>query len=258
MRRIVWIFIYALALFCFAGCGLRTAEATEPVFAAVSEPEASIQEDLWVNIIDPDRICIQFQPTETTTLANVNLYYIPADQESWLREFTSAIEKADMEKHWVQGDSSYGIFIYYQDEMWQFLGNGDLQAAEFGRVSAEDAAVLYNMCAFAAERCGMDAPVRPVDIQNLSSAVLDYQGIHTITDPEKLGTLERWLSGATAMRDNTKCPLEAMLTLTREDGARIKLRLATDSCCVWMSEGAYYRYGESDNEKLLAFFTDYD
>ena len=255
MRKLVSVLLCAAMFLYAAGCGLKDAETTEPVFTAVSETEDPVREDLWTDDREFDKICIQFQPTEDTTLANVNLYYIPADQETWLREFTAAVGKADMDKYWGQGDSSYGIFIYYQDEMWELLSNGELQAAEFGRVSAEDAAVLYNMCAFAAEKCGMDAPVRPADIQNLASAVLEYQGTYTITDAGKLDALERWLSGSTAMRGGTKCPLEAMLTLTLESGAVLKLRLATDTCCVWMSEGVYYQYGTSDNREFYSFFT---
>lgn len=253
MRKIMLFFACVLVLLFVAGCGAMGADTTEPVFT-VSATECPEQEDIWTDDIDPEKLCIRCQPTADTTYANVSRYYIPADQESWLREFTAAVEKADLQKHWVEGDSSYGIFIYYQDEMWELLSNGDLQAAEFGRVSAEDAAVLYNMCAFAAEKCGMGAPVRPDDIQNITSAVLEYQGTHTVTDADKLDSLERWLSGSTALRGGTNCPLEAMLTLTLESGAELKLRLATDSCCTWMSEGAYYRYGVTDNREFLEFF----
>lgn len=255
MRRLTSVLLCLLILLYIPGCSKGNMMETEPSAAPESSGEEIVQEDNWVSKLDAEKICVQFQPTAETTLANKNLYYIPSDQDGWLRVYTAAVEKADYEKHWISGDSGCGIFICYQDEMWQLLGSGELQEAEFGRVSAEDAQELYKMCLDAAESYGIPAPVRPEQIQNLMSATLEYQGTYTVTDRDKLDSLQRWLSDASEMRGGTNCPLEAMLSLTLESGEELKLRIATDSCCVWMSEGVYYQYGHTDNRELLSFFT---
>ena len=256
MRKIMSVLICISILLCMAGCQTAGAEGTVPVTLPLADEVVFATEPVFTTDRDPGKVCLQLLPTDMTATGGCFYYFTPEDQELWVQEFEAAIEKADYEKHWQQGDSSTGIWIMYQDEEWELLASGELQADELGRVSAEDAEPLRDLCMAALEDLKLSEPVRPDQIQNIQSATLEYHGTYTITDAGKLDTLENWLSDSSEMRGGTNCPFEARLTLTLESGEELTLSLATDSCCTWMSEGVFYKFGSSDNEEFFSFFTE--
>lgn len=205
---------------------------------------------------DQTKLSLRFQPTKETTSGEDARYFTPIHQDKWISAFESALEKADMDSHWKSGDSSMGIWIRYQDHWWELLTSGEILTLGSGRISATDAATLYEMSMEAATAFNMEEPVRPGQIHNIKSATLDWNGTHTITDPQKLKTLEGWLSNSKELHGGANCWFTALLSLTLDNGEVLTLSMATDSCCAWLSEGVFYDYPGSDNTAFFELFAE--
>ena len=233
-----------------------TTVQTEPTISpTISEtiPTSEIYE--LTTEYDRTKISLRFQPTKETTSGEDARYFAPTNQEKWISAFETALEKADSDAHWEPGDNSMGIWIRYQDKWWELLTSGDILTLGSGRISAADAAQLYEMSMEAAKSLNMEEPVRPSQIKNIKSATLDWNGTYTITDPQKLKTLEGWLSASKELHGGANCWFTALLSLTLENGDVLILSMATDSCCSWLSEGVFYDYGSFDNAKFFDLFT---
>ena len=204
---------------------------------------------------DQTKLSLRFQPTKDTTSGEDARYFTPIQQDKWISAFETALDKADTDAHWESGDSSMGIWIRYQDHWWELLTSGEILTLGSGRISATDAATLYEMSMEAATALNMEEPVRPGQIHNIKSATLDWNGTHTITDPQKLQTLEGWLSNSKELHGGANCWFTALLSLTLDNGDVLTLSMATDSCCSWLSEGVFYDYGSFDNAKFFGLFT---
>ena len=173
-------------------CTTQQTEATTIPTIVETVPESETYE--LTAEYDRTKLSLRFQPTKDTTSGEDARYFTPIQQDKWIRAFETALEKADPDAHWEPGDSSMGIWIRYQDHWWELLTNGEILTLGSGRISAADAASLYEMSMEAAAALNMEEPVRPSQIKNIKSATLDWNGTHTITDPQKLKTLEGWLS----------------------------------------------------------------
>ena len=207
---------------------------------------------------DREKLSLRFQPTQEVTAGEDVRYYAPSNQAEWITAFENSLAKADSTGHWEPVDSSTGIWICYQDHWWNLLTNGEILTIGSGRISSTDASQIYGMCMDAAKGLNMGTPVRPVQIKNIKSATLDWGEIYTITDVEKLQTLEQWLSASTEIYGGANCWFTALLTLTLENGDILTISMATDSCCTWLSEGVFYEYGSFDNAEFFTLFTGKD
>lgn len=205
---------------------------------------------------DNTQLSLRFQPTQEVTAGEDVRYYAPSNQAEWIRVFEDALSKADFTGHWEPADSSTGIWICYQDHWWNLLTSGEILTIGSGRISSADASQIYKMCMDVANDLNMREPVRPSQIKNIKSATLNWDGIYTVTDPQKLQTLEAWLSNSTELYGGANCWYTALLTLTLENGNVLTISMATDSCCTWLSEGVFYEYGTFDNAEFFALFTD--
>lgn len=204
---------------------------------------------------DKTKLCLRFQPTQEVTAGEDVRYYAPSNQSEWISVFEVTLTKADSKGHWEPADSSKGIWICYQDHWWELLASGDILTIGSGRIAANDALQIYKMCMNTAKDLHMGEPVRPGQIKNIKSATLDWDGIYTITDSEKLQTLEAWLSTSTEIHGGANCWFTALLTLTLENGDVLTLSMATDTCCTWLSEGVFYDYAAFDNAEFFNLFT---
>ena len=254
MRYLLAILMCISALLTLTGCKEAEVLRTEPSGQITDEVVFST-EPVLSDDYDPQKICLQLQPTGTVASGGEYRYYTLEDQDRWCRELEAATAKADYSKHWQQGDRSSGIWIFYQDQQWELLASGELQASEMGRVSKEDGKVVYDMCMDTLQELNIPKSVDPERLVDIQSATLKWNGAYTITDADKLDALQRWLSGSTPMRGGTNCPFEAKLILTLETGEGVTLAMASDSCCVWMSEGVYFRYGTTDSTAFFEMFT---
>ncbi len=104
-----------------------------------------------------------------------------------------------------------------------------------------------------------DKVMVPKYIHSLVKAQMDFtinrmHGVQEIDDPQKLRTIEDILSDAKYFGGGTKCPFqEALLTLTRNDGMKITLMLASDGCCVYKHDDRFFIYKQGNSEILGMF-----
>lgn len=269
MKKYVTLLLTLLLCMTFSGCRAEpeitistetTEYVTEPTVpsTAPSVPETVPDSNIYELTKEQVRtkLSLRFQPTTEVTSGEDARYFTPSNQDEWIRIFEDTLEKADAQAHWEPTDSSMGIWIRYQDHWWELLSSGEILTLGSGRISATDAAVLYEMSMEAAAALNMEEPVRPNQIHNIKSATLDWNGTHTITDPNKLKTLEEWLSKSKELHGGANCWFTALLSLTLDNGEVLTLSMATDSCCAWLSEGVFYDYPGSDNTAFFELFTE--
>ena len=95
----------------------------------------------------------------------------------------------------------------------------------------------------------------PQEIKNITHAELMVNGkVYPLLDFDNLGEIERMLSTAQRIQYGTDCPLSGILVLTNSTGERGTVTLATDSCAVFVSNGAYYDYSDGDNAEMWNYF----
>lgn len=91
-------------------------------------------------------------------------------------------------------------------------------------------------------------PFRPEMIEGCTFAEMHHkstgQMIHLISEYD-MDDLESLLVHAEEMKDRADCPFDAELTLILADGEQLRLKIATDDCCVYRVNGRDYRYGRN-------------
>lgn len=258
MRRSIRAAFLALCLLLTAACGKKAAEENTVVFTVESttvpatEPAAEATEPAAVQLLEhPEdgKICVGFLPTE----AGHWRYAVIEDQEAAVAAYEKAAGSIYSDEWWIKGDRTKGLMVVAEGEFWDFVESGELVYA-LGRVEAEDAADLYELCAATATEAGWKEAVSPDQLRGIVTATL-RQGEKTVTvsDAAALEKLEAMLSSGTFELGGTGCPFTAMLDLELAAGETLTVALATDSCGVWMSEGYYYEYS-GDSQVLFDLF----
>lgn len=258
MSRILAYILGSALLLALSGCREKVvldtvAETTVPAIvettaAAVVETVPAVTEPVLLERDVDGKVCVGFIPTE----AGGWRYVVLEDQEAAVAAFEKANAAMVEGEPYKKGDRTQGLMVVYGD-FWDILESGDM-AAGLGRVSAEDASELYEMCVTAAAEAGRKESVKPEQIVDLTSAVLEVDGQeHSLTDPEKLESLAQILSGAQYYLGTTKCPFGYLLTMETAAGETLTVSIAADSCGTWMSEGDYYDFG-NDNALVLELF----
>ncbi len=207
---------------------------------------------------DPDKICIAVMPTTIATSGEDWYYIIPENQELLQEYYQNAIAHETRDQTWDPDSYPTGWYIVCQDTRWSVRSDGALDGRN-GWIPPEYTENLYNLCLNAVRKAGVGDPVRPEDIQGITSATLYWNGVHTVTQPYILKRIETLFSNS---RDygSVQCWMDARLELTLENGETLVLAIATDSCASWMSEGVAYGYGEvtnvgiEGNEEFYSFF----
>ena len=218
--------------------------AAEVETTVVTEPAA-----VWLEDNVEGKVCVGFVPTE----AGFWRYAVIEDQEAAVAAFEKATGAIYSDEWWIKGDRTLGLMVEYNGEIWDFVESGELVYA-LGRVKAEDAADLYQLCAEAARAAGWKESIAPDQLSGITSATLRASGKEILlTDSEALEKLEGMLTAGKYALGGTSCPFTAQLDVTLESGETLTVALATDSCGVWMSEGYYYEFG-GDSQPLYDLF----
>ena len=175
------------------------------------------------------------------------------DQEAAVAAFEKAVSSIYSDEWWIKGDRTLGIQVEYEGEIWQFVESGEL-VYPLGRVKAEDAADLYDLCVEAARAAGWKDALKPEQFTGIVSATLKVKAEeYPLTDAAALNKLETMLQGSQYVLGGTGCPFTCLLEMTLETGEVLAISLATDSCGAWRSEGYYYEYG-NDSQPLYDLF----
>jgi len=95
----------------------------------------------------------------------------------------------------------------------------------------------------------------PADIRNIISArLVTTEGeAYVLEEKSRLKRLEALLGDA-QKTGSSGCPFDAVLIISREDGTKGRVNLATDSCCQLVGKNnEYFRYDESNSVFLTLF-----
>lgn len=220
---------------------------TGPITAPVAEIDMPGIGTLYTEP-DPDRICIMVRPT----WAGGHWYYIiPEDQAAFFAAFFPATRQLDTEKReeypahagWVV---KYGLVDFYANT------DGTFSASD-GYTEPQVSEALYTLCLQAVRGAGIREPVRPEELTGIRKATLQWNGTQVITNPDILKKLEAFFAESSGPDPAYKCPFTALLTLELSSGETKTIAMATDSCCAWMSEGAFYEYDRSGNSNAIFY-----
>ena len=222
-------------------------EAVETTVETTEEP-TEIASPAQLKHLEDGKVTVGFLPT------NKNWQYVAIeDQEAAVAAIEKAVSSIYSDEWWIKGDRTLGLQVEYEGEIWEFVESGEL-VYPLGRVKAEDAADLYNLCVEAARAAGWKDALKPEQLANFVSATVHRKGNqYQLTDGERLDKLESMLSGSKYVLGGTGCPFSALLELTTQSGETLEISLATDGCGAWRSEGYYYEFG-SDSKPLYDLF----
>ena len=256
MKKMLCALLLLLLLLGLTACKEETAEPVPTTVAetteSVTENTEAITETTASGMLEDNvdgKVCVGFVPTTAGSWR----YAVIEDQEAAVTAFEKATGAIYSDEWWIKGDRTTGLFVEYNGEIWDFVESGELVYA-LGRVKAEDAADLYDLCVEAARKAGWKDAIKPEQFTGIASATLRAKAEeYTLTDDAALDKLESMLSSGKYELGGTGCSFTALLDVTLESGEILTVALATDSCGVWMSEGYYYSYG-SDSQPLYDLF----
>lgn len=220
--------------------------------AAKVTPSAEVAV-LWENREVKDGLYFAVLPTFYSNSGDDYRYVYYGEQEKAKAAYEEAMKHVEEGRGFREREESSGIYVMYQDAWWLFTRDGAMMGR--GRVEAEHAKELFDICKEAAAAVHLPEPVRPETIKGIISATLYYDEVVTITEKEKLALLEQWLSESEELFGGAACWFTAILSLELENGKQVNLSMATDSCGTWMSEGAFYQYANG-NEELFGMFAE--
>ena len=261
-KRLYGLLLAICLLLSLAACGEDEAEDVSAGTAAPTEMTEAVPETTEVppkttvsGLLEDnveDKVCVGFVPTTAGSWR----YAVIEDQEAAVAAFEKATSAIYSDEWWIKGDRTTGLFVEYNGQIWDFVESGEL-VYPLGRVKAEDAADLYDLCVNAAKAAGWKDAVKPEQLTGIVSATLRFgdEGAQEVllTDVTALDTLERMLTGGKFYLGMPNCPLTALLDLEKETGELLTIALATDGCGIWMSEGNCYDFG-SDSQPLYDLF----
>lgn len=199
---------------------------------------------------EPGKVCIGIRPTGVSFAGDDFRYLIPEDQPSWMAAYESAIRSQTQELAW---EGSSGYYVILDDAWWEITSSGAMLGT--GGVSPENASGLISLCREALAAEGLPAPCVPEEFVGIRSASLDWNGVHTVTNPEDLRKIESMLTSSTEIR-GAGCWFTGFLTLELANGEQRTIAMATDSCGTWMSEGVSYQYAHGNEEFYALFVTE--
>jgi hypothetical protein len=183
----------------------------------------------------------------TTFTGERMVYIIPENQEELLAAFKNAYSEGSMGE---QAPGPVGsMSIHFKGVKWYIGSDGAVFLSNFGDdniLPPEASSELIALCEDARRKAGISDPVRPEDILQIKSATLSWNGVHTITDTERLKRIESLLSNSHDIGYMSACPYDSSLTLELVNGKTITVAVANDSCGAWMSNGACYTFYPQD------------
>jgi len=248
------LFAYSLATED-TGIYAETDAGTKIPLAQVEVPAVPETQPLSVTY-DRDDILFALHPTEATYIDGYG-YYAWEDQAGIKEIFEKAVAHAESGEFDLTKAVSPVMLVYGYD--WYFaFGDGTLRTYASGKgaknvIPAEHAQKLRSYLSEVERMYGI-SPVSPKEITGIVKAELTIGDMtYTLTDGEKLKTIEQQFRSASLFGGMSKCPFTALLTFTTESEKLMTFALATDSCGAFLSDGYCYEYA-GGNEQLFELF----
>lgn len=203
-----------------------------------------------------DKVCLGVFLTEQVF---PEVYYIIEDEkQEKLISMINSLEMLNKPDGIYKGRHYLGISLVYQGLEWQILSDGSFYHCSYDDEEVEYYAInseLSDMLLQIAEQDLGIVPFDPTVIKGVKSVEFkvafsnnkDKLYEQTITDSSALSIIEKLLSEAEIMHGGSGCPFsEGIMTLVLEDGRKIELAMATDSCCAYFVNGLYFDYKPKD------------
>ncbi len=234
----------------------NTDAQAEPAMEDIAQSDTNITPTFYEEP-DRDSVCLAVMPDGISKAGGDYRYLIPENQIYWVSEYKEMKSLAIGDGAWKEDEKSMGIWLVFRDEWTHVTDQGFIVNFD-ARVNKEDALDFYQLCMEEANKNGVGNPVRPEDITELTSAILNYNETYEVTDPLILEELQKILSASKELRGGAACPFTASMDLQLKNHQTIRIYLATDSCSVWLSDGVYYQvygyYGNEDIDDLYNLF----
>ena len=144
---------------------------------------------------------------------------------------------------------------------WEMLSNGAFfYLDDDGGFLGENKELYDEMLQLLRKELSFE-PFDPNQISGISAAEVEYTQHNTgqtfnqrISDRDALKLLEKHFKSAKPIGGVTACPFyEALITLQKDDGSVISIRLATDSCPIYFANGVCFEY-EVSNKEIVGLF----
>lgn len=221
---------------------------TGPIHAPVAEIDVPGIGTLYTDP-DPGRICIAVFPTWAY---DRHYYIIPENQEAFFSAYLEATRQLDTTKREeIPGYS--GWEIEYRGTSLQANTDGTF-CVNYEFFTYQDASEqLFALGTQALRDTGIGEPVKPEELTGIRKATLQWNGTYTVTDSVILEKMEALFAQSSEPFGATKCFFSGILTLELENGETKTIAMASDGCCVWMSEGAFYDYDRSGNSNIIFY-----
>ena len=255
-----WAAAWILCAAMIAGLSLMIASGTAEGGTETlpeAQEQAEIPKPLLLDEAPEDVLCIGVLPTES---GGVMKYYVPEEAvRQALYEKISGmdvvkLDSLDIPPQWVLDAWDYNITVKYGNYSLYLKEGGVMRIDHWQDYSltewvVKDASAADYILGIVKNEIGI-SPFDASSIRNIVSAEITAGPLYagqpmdsiTLTDPEKLRTLENMLSGA-EKSFWSKCPFgQCALVLTTEGGHEIRLAMACDSCTVFYADGCFYDY----------------
>lgn len=186
-------------------------------------------------------------------------YYQPEDQLKF-SGMIDAIQRTPLNK--FPADTYHlNICIAKDGVSWEMLSNGAFFYQDDDGCFLGENKDLYNEVLELLREDLSFEPFDPNQISGISAAEVEYTRHNTgqtfsqrITDSNAMKLLEKRFKSAKPVGGVTACPFyEALMTLEKDDGSVIRIRLATDSCSIYFANGVCFEY-EGSNKEIVGLF----
>ncbi len=220
---------------------------------------------------EADKVCIRVEPS--VLRESLFYYYIPGEEDQeWLQKYMNSLPAEEKAYEGMLKDrKETGWRIHWQDKEFQVFEGGFLYYFYTDETMGEREYCVEapKLCDYIQimlqEKLSYDK-FDPADIQTIVSAKLEVCGhitngeyfSKTITDEEILGKLAEWFCNAEYIYGGAACAnQEACLELLLENGEKVCLSVAADSCSNFAINGVYYDYRPEpvwDNSEFWEWF----
>ena len=179
--------------------------------------------------------------------------------EDVLRSVLNKLGETKQLKHIDVKDRNYNILTYQISKNGDsyprlyVIDNYDLELVFSSDLSKEEYFEI-NKLMYISQNLNHEN-LNPEDIKDIIDAELIIKNtVYPLVVRGNLKNVENMLSAAKLIKYQTDCPIGGVIVITKSDGEKGTVSLATDSCAVFVSNGTYYDYSDGDNSELLGYF----
>jgi beta-lactamase regulating signal transducer with metallopeptidase domain len=226
------------------------------LFSFAESPSASEKAMLFEAPVS-GKVNILIMPTDLDP--RYSYYYLPDDQQ----KISSMVNDVQWTSASKFPDDAYRLNVVIAKDglSWEMLSSGAFYSSDDGGSFLGENKDLHDEILRLLREDLNFEPFDHSQIKGLSAAEVVYTQHNTgqtfnqrITNSNAMQLLEKHFKSAKLVGGVTACPFyEALMTLEKNDGSVIHLRLATDSCPIYFANGVCFEY-EGGNKEIFELF----